>query len=91
MVDPDPVGQGLLGAHVPQRPQHIARHRQAGVALEPRQAEVGDPEIAAIVDQDVGGLDVPVEHLQLVGVLERLGRLLPQTGGGAEEGAAAGR
>ena len=65
--------------------------RQAGLALQPGQAEVGDPEVAADVEQEVGGLDVAVQHPLLVGVLQGLGGLDAQAGGVLEEGPAAGR
>ncbi len=91
MIDPASFGQGLLRAHVPQRPQQVSGHRQPGVPLEPRQAEVGDPELAAVVDQQVGWLDVPMEYALFVGVFQRLGRLNPQARRGLEEGTTPGR
>jgi hypothetical protein len=77
---------GLLRAHVAQRSHQVAREREPGVGAEAGQAEVRDPELALPVHQQVGRLHVPVEHAQLVGVLQRLGRLGPETGHRAEEG-----
>ena len=37
------------------------------------QAEVGDPRVAVPVEQDVGRLEVAVDHAVLVGVLDGLG------------------
>ena len=91
LVNDRVVGRRLLGAHVAQRAQHVAGRRQARLALEPGQAEVGDPEVPPAVDHQVRRLDVAVQHPLLVRVLERLGRLAAQPGGLAEEGAIAGR
>ena len=55
------LAEGLLGAHVAERAQQVAGHGQAGVVLELGQAEVGDPEVAAVVEQQVGRLDVAVD------------------------------
>ncbi len=91
VVDVDRPAHGLLGAHVPEGPHQVAGHGQARVVPEPGQAEVGDPERAPLVDQDVGRLDVAVDHPQAVGVLDRLRRLDAQVGHRPEEGAAARR
>ncbi len=53
LVDDAAAGLGLFGAHVPERADHIAGVRQAQVAREPRQAEVGDPE-CTIADRSRG-------------------------------------
>ena len=85
VVDQDALAGRLLGAHVAQRAEQVAGLRQAGVGVELGQAEVGDPDVAAAVDQQVGRLDVAVDDAELVGVLQRLGRLRRQPGDGAEE------
>ena len=90
-VDHDALGQGLLGAHVPQRAQDVAGEGQAVVALDLGQAEVGDPEAALGVEQEVAGLDVAVEDAPGVGVVERLGRLEAEAGDVAAVVAGAGR
>ncbi len=51
------------------------------------QAEVGDPDVALGVEQEVGRLDVTVEHALAVGIFERLGDLESDAGHAAEEGA----
>ena len=80
-VDHHPPAQGLLGAHVPQRAQDVAGERQPVVAADLRQAEVGDPEPALGVEQQVARLDVAVEDAAGVGVIQRLGGLERQPGG----------
>ena len=83
-VDVGPVvhqavpGEGLLGAHVPQRPQQVAGQRQAAVRGGAGQPEIGHPEVAVSIDHQVGRLDVPVDDPDRVGVLQRLRRLHPQ-------------
>ena len=80
VVDQPPRPQDLFGAHVPERPDHVAAGRQVAVAADPGQAEIGDPEVAPFVHEQVRGLDVPVQHLVAVREVERLGRLLAQPG-----------
>ena len=85
VVDRHALGQRLLRAHVTQRAHQVARHRQAGLAvLHVGQAEVGHPQLAAPVQQQVGRLDVAMDDAQLVGVVQRLGRLDAQLGHAAE-------
>jgi hypothetical protein len=80
------LSAGLLGAHVAERPDHVARLGQvAGAGEDLRQAEVGDPEIPAQVEEEVGWLDVPMDYAPLMGVIEGLGRLQAKTGDGAVE------
>jgi hypothetical protein len=86
VVHHHPFGQRLLGAHVAQRAHQVAGDGQPGVALDVGQAKVGDPEAAAAVQQQVGLLDVAVDDAQLVGVVQRLGRLDAQLGHAAEVG-----
>jgi hypothetical protein len=91
VIDNLAARRGLLGAHVPQRSQQVARHRELAVDLHPCQAEVGDPEIAARVEQQIGRLDVAVDDPHAVGVVEGFGGLHSQAGDRAKEGACAGR
>ena len=75
---------GLMYLRVP---TSIAGVRQAQVAGEPRQAEVGDPECAIAIDQEVGRLDVAMDDAQAMGVVERIGSLDSQAGHIAAKGA----
>ena len=70
-IDPVPLAAGLLGAHVGGRagePGPLAE-----VLVLERQPEVGHAGLARGVDQDVGGLDVPVDQAPGVGVVQGLG------------------
>ncbi len=79
----------LLRAHVAQRAEQIAGARQPGAGVKLRQAEIGDPEVAAAVDEQVGGLDVAVDDAELMGMLQRLGGLDREAGERPEEAVAA--
>jgi hypothetical protein len=74
-VDNDSLAQGLFGAHVPQRAHEVAAERQAVVSLDLRQAEVGDPKSALMVEEQVARLDVAVQDATRMGVVEGLGGL----------------
>ena len=91
VVDHHALGQRLLGAHVAQRADQVAGHRQPRVALHLGQAEVRHPQAAGRVHQQVGRLDVAVDDAQLVGVVQRLGRLDAPLGHAAEVGRVARR
>ena len=65
----------LLGTHVPRRAQQAVVMGQAGIGEPAGQAEVRHPDRSLLVDQQVGGLDVAMDHAMMVGVRERLGRL----------------
>ena len=67
-LGPDRRAAGLLGRHVGHRAHHAPGHREAALAREPGHAEVGEVGAAVGADQDVAGLDVPVDHSPLVGV-----------------------
>ena len=65
----------LLGAHVVRRAERhagLGHPAPAGLAGRERDAEVGDQRLA-VVQQDVLGLDVAVDHAVAVGVVERRG------------------
>ena len=69
-----------LGGHVPQGPDHVLRLRQVLPLLEFRQAEVGNPDIADRIQEQVRRLDVAVQHAALVGVRQGVGHLGAQAG-----------
>ena len=64
-----------LGRHVAERPDQLARLRAVGALLELRQAEVGDPDVAHRVQEQVRRLDVAMQHAATVGVLQGVGHL----------------
>jgi len=66
---------GRLGGHVVGRPQELAAPRQAIplVAQVAREAEIRQVGTSLAIDQNVGGLDVPVEDPLGVGVSHGLG------------------
>ena len=71
------LARRLLGAHVGRGPDRQPGLGQAIVHARqgPRDAEVGDQGAAVAGEQQVLGLDVPMDHAVSVGVLERPGRL----------------
>src|SRR5262245_35687431 len=85
------MGQGLLRAHVPQRAQHVARHGELRVIVDMSEAEIRDPQVAAGIDQEIGGLDVAVYYTQAVRVLQGLGGLNAEVSHRPEESRALGR
>ena len=85
MVQDAAVSLGLLRAHVAERAQDVASHGQIRPALRLRQPEVGDQETPLGVDQQVRRLDVAVDHAQLMGMLQGLGRLDAPTSHGSEK------
>ena len=80
MIDDPAPGENLLRAGVAQRAQHFPRDREPDIARDPGQAEVGDPELSAEVQQQVPRLDVAMHDSPLVGVLKRQRRLSTQPG-----------
>ena len=64
---------GLLGRHVEHRPQ---RRRLLG--REPRLTEIGQPRLAVLVQEDVGRLQVAVQHALAVGVDQARGHVAEQ-------------
>ena len=79
MVHHAAPGQNLLGAGVAQRAQNLPGDGEADVAADLGQAEVGDPELPARVQKQVGRLDVAVDDAHRMGVFQREGRLPAQT------------
>ena len=72
----------LLGGHVADGA--AAGFGEAADAGELGQAEVGDLDLALVVDEDVIGLDVQVQHLVLVCQLQRRGDAFGDGGDGAQ-------
>ena len=71
-IDRRSLAPHLLGAHVTESTDEVAGPRQVVVLLrEPSQAEVGDPEMVADIDQKIRWLDVAVNDADLVGMLKR--------------------
>ena len=68
-----------LGRHVGQRSELSGGLRQVLPFLQARQAEVEQAGVAMLVDQDVGGFDVAMEHAVVVRVFEGVGRLSGDT------------
>ena len=75
VVDHDRAAGCLLGAHVSQRAEHIAGLRETAVRVNVSEAEVGNPQGAALIQQQVRRFDVAMNHAELVGVLECLAGL----------------
>ena len=70
-IDPMPFATGLLRTHVGGRPG--VAWPLAHVLLSQGQPEIRHERLAALVEQDVAGLDVPMHQPLLVGVVQRLG------------------
>ena len=70
-IDPMPFATGLFGTHVGGRPG--VAWPLAEVLLPQGQPEIRHERLAARVEQDVAGLDVPMDQPLLVGVVQRLG------------------
>jgi hypothetical protein len=66
---------GLFGAHVPWRSHERAADGHRHLVGSLGQAEVGQPDVPLIVDQQVRGLDVAVDDSAVVGVGQGLRRL----------------
>ena len=87
----DRAGSGLLGTHVPRRAEQAVVVGQARVGQPASQAEVGHPDVPLAVDQQVGGLDVAVDHPLLVRMRQGIGRLQADLGDPAKIGRSARR
>ena len=89
MVEHDPRAERLLRAHVAERAQQVAGHREVRAAFDAGEPKVGEPQTAALIDEQIRGLDVAMDDAARVGVLERFGRLHRQLRGSAIKGGAA--
>ncbi len=65
----------MLGRHVIDRADHRSRQRQAVVVL-PRQAEVEQLGLVLDSEQDIGRLDVAMDHLEAMNLAQRGGDLV---------------
>ena len=64
----------LFGRHEIGRAQHLAGQRHVRIHRQPLgQAEVGDAGLIRRINEDIGGLEVPVQDAVLMGVVHRLG------------------
>ena len=71
VIDQHRFAQGLLGAHVAERADHVAGGRQVGPHLGAGQAEIRDPEVAGRVEQEVARLDVSMHDSLRVSVCSK--------------------
>ena len=62
----DRISRDLLGRHVPRRADHDRRVR--GQAEHSRDSEIQNLQAAGSIDHQVGGLDVAMDELHLVGI-----------------------
>ena len=91
VVQHDTRAERLLRAHVAERAQQIAAHRQVAVAFDGGQAEIGKPQRPALINKQIRRLNISVDDAAAVSVLQRFGRLNAEPGNGAiESGAAVG-
>ena len=70
----------LLWAHVTQRAQQVPGTRQGEAGVKLGQTEIGDPEVAAIIKQQIRWFHVPVDDAKLMGMLQCFRRLHNQPG-----------
>ncbi len=64
----------LLGSHVGWRTEHFLREREPHLARRKfGKAKVGQVSYAVAADENIGGLDIPVQNSVLMRVMNRLG------------------
>src|SRR5262249_6016370 len=69
-----------LGRHVLERADEVPGMREVGLLDQLRDAEIGDPDLPAIVEQEVRWLDVAMQHALRMRVCQRLSDLNADTG-----------
>ena len=70
-IDPVPFATSLLGTHVRRSSSDPAT--LAEILFPERKTEVGNERLARGIDQDVGGLDVPVDQAPCMSVMQGFG------------------
>src|SRR4051812_47594590 len=76
MIDDAAAGGRLLPAHVAERTGHVAGGGEALATLNRRQPEVCDPQMAALIDQQVARLNVAMNDTDLMGMFQSYRGLL---------------
>jgi hypothetical protein len=74
------IAERLFGAHVSQCSQQIAGARQPAVGLKLRETEIGNPNLAKAIEQQVAGLDVAMNDSELMCMRKCRGSLLNSEG-----------
>lgn len=87
----DLAAQELLRRHVTRCAEDLVALVAERDLVQTRDAEVGELHLARLVEEDVGGLDVPVDDAHGVEIVERRGDLGHQVDGALEVELAAGR
>ena len=85
LIDQDPLRAGLFGAHVTQCAEQVSALGNSGPGMKLRQAEIGKPNVAAVIDEQIGWLHVPVDDAHRVGVFQRFRSLNTDSRHGAEK------
>lgn len=71
---------GLFGTHVPQGADEISGCRHAGIGFDLGQSEVGDPDLSVGVEQQIGRLDIAMDHAVFVRIGKSTGDLASDPG-----------
>ena len=85
MVDAPPLSEGLLRTHVTQGAHQISGQGQARLGLHPGETEVGDPEVAEVIEDEIPRFHIAVDDADRVGMLERFRGLNAEAGDRTEK------